>query len=287
MTRFAGALLLWMFCIAAQAELLIMEVVPLKHRLADDLVPTLRELVAEGGTVTGLNNQIIIRSTPANLADLKHVLEGLDTRQQQLRITVRQNVGDSSQGAADALAAHVRAGPAEVAAGLGGPGDAPGAGLRYQGEHAGVSVESYRTHGQDERASSHFVMAIEGTPAYIATGVSVPLPESSAVITPYGANVQQSLNYRNVGSGVYVTPRLAGDDVTLEISPYNEQLAARGGGVIAERSVNTVVRGRLGEWLPLGGASTASHDSSRSELTTTERHADEAYDVWVKVEVAP
>lgn len=287
MTRLATALLLCVLCSAALADLLVMEVIPLKHRLANDLVPTLRELVAEGGTVTGLDNQVIIRSTPANLADLKQVLAGLDTRQQQLRITVRQNVGNASQGAADALAAHLRAGQAEVAAGLGGPGDAPGAAVRYQGEHAGASVESYRTHGRDERASSHFVLAIEGTPAYIATGRSVPLPQSSALLTPYGANVQQSLEYRKVGSGVYVTPRLAGDEVTLEISPYNDQLAREGGGMTAERGVDTVVRGRLGEWLPLGGATSASHDSSNSELTRTERRDDQAYDVWVKVEVAP
>ncbi len=287
MTRTSTALVLLVLCIAAHADLLVMEVVPLKHRLANDLVPTLRELVAEGGTVTGLNNQLVIRSTPANLADLKHVLRGLDVRQQQLRITVRQNVQGASQQAADALAAHLRAGGAEIAAGMGGPGDAPGAAMHYQGEQAGVSVESYRSHGQDDRASTHFVMAIEGTPAYITTGQSLPLPQTSAVVTPYGANIQQSLDYRNVGSGVYVTPRLAGDEVTLDISPYSEQLNRQGRGMIDERNVNTVVRGRLGEWLPLGGATSASHDSSGSELTSTARSDTQAYDVWVKVEVAP
>lgn len=287
MTRFGTALVLLFVSVAARADLLVMEVVPLKHRLADDLLPTLRELVATGGTVTGLNNQLVIRSTPANLADLKQVLAGLDVRQQQLRITVRQNVQGASQLAADQLAARLRVGGAEVAAGRGGPGEAPGAAIRYQGEQSGVSVESYRTHGQDDRASTHFVTAIEGTPAYIATGQSLALPQTSALVTPYGANIQESLNYRNVGSGVYVTARLAGAEVTLEISPYSEQLNRHGGGLIDERSVNTVVRGHLGEWLPLGGASDASHDARRSELTSTERRDTQAYEVWVKVEVAP
>ena len=287
MTRLGTALVWLLLSVAAHADLLVMEVVPLKHRLAIDLLPTLRELVAAGGTVTGLNNQLVIRSTPANLADLKQVLAGLDVRQQQLRITVRQNVQGASQDAADQLAARLRVAGAEVAAGMGGPGGAPGAAIRYQGDTAGVSVESYRTHGQDDRASAHFVTAIEGTPAYITTGQSLPLPQTSAVVTPYGANIQQSLNYRNVGSGVYVTPRLAGDEVTLEISPYSEQLNRQGGGVIDERSVNTVVRGRLGQWLPLGGATSASHDASRSDLRSTERRDTQAYDVWVKVEIAP
>ena len=287
MTRARLAALLLVFSAIARADLLVMEVIPLKHRLVTDLLPTLRELVADGGSVTGLNNQLIIRTTPANLADLKHVIEGLDQRQRQLRISVRQNVQDTTQAAADGLAARVQLGNAQADVGMGGPGDAPGAAIRYAGDKAGVSVETYRTHGEDDRASTHFVSAIEGTPAFIGTGQSLPLPQSSAVITPYGANVQESLAYRNVGSGVYVTPRLAGEEVTLEISPYSQQLDSRGGGMIDERGINTVVRGRLGEWLPLGGATGASHDHAVSELHSTARAESQAYDAWVKVEVVP
>ncbi len=287
MKRFGSALLLLFVSIAVHAELLVLEVVPLKHRLANDLLPTLRELVAEGGSVTGLNNQLIIRTTPANLAELKQVLASIDQRQQQLRITVRQNVQGDSQAAADGIAARLHAGDAEIAAGMGGPGGPGGAAIRYQGEHGGVSVERYRTQDRDDRASTHFVTAIEGTPAFITTGQSLPLPQTSAVVTPFGAQLQQSLDYRNVGSGVYVTPRLHGDEVTLVISPYNEQLTRQGGGMIDERNVNTVLRGRLGEWLPLGGASSASHDARGGDLTSTTRHDAQAYEVWVKVEVAP
>ncbi len=57
--------------------------------------------------------------------------------------------------------------------------------------------------------------------------------------------------------------------------------------VAADFSVNTVLRGRLGEWLPLGGASSASHDARGGDLTSTTRHDAQAYEVWVKVEVAP
>ena len=287
MNRFGSALALLAFSLVTRADLMVMEVVPLKHRLAADLLPTLRELVIEGGTVSGLDRQLVIRTTPANLADLKHVLAGLDTRQRQLRIVVRQNVQDATQQAADQLAARLRVGTSDVALGASGPGDAPGAAISVAGEHAGASIESYRTQGQDDLASTHFVSAIEGTPAYIATGQAVPLPQTSALVTPYGANVQQSLDYHNVGSGVYVTARLAGEEVTLEISPYSEQIDRRGGGMIAERKVNTVVRGRLGAWLPLGGATSASHDQRGSELTRTAHAQSAAYEVWVKVEVTP
>ena len=287
MSRFRCALALLAVSLVTRADLMVMEVVPLKHRLAADLLPTLRELVVEGGTVSGLSQQLVIRTTPANLADLKHVLAGLDTRQRQLRIVVRQNVQDASQQSADQLAARMRIGNGEVAVGASDPGDAAGAAISIAGAQAGASIEAYRTHDQEDLASTHFVSAIEGTPAYIATGQAVPLPQTSALVTPYGATVQQALDYRNVGSGVYVTPRLAGDEVTLEISPYSQQLDRRGGGMIAEHEVNTVVRGRLGAWLPLGGATSASHDQRGSELTSTAHAQSAAYEVWVKVEVTP
>ena len=287
MNRIAGMLVLLTFSLLAHADLMIMEVVPLKHRLATDVLPILSALVVEGGSVSALDQKLVIRTTPANLAELKAVLAGVDTRQRQLRIVVRQNVQDGSQQAADQLAARIRAGNTDTTLGVSGPGDAPGAAISIAGAQVGARIETYRTQDRDDVASTHFISAIEGVAAYIATGQAVPLPQTSAVVTPYGANVQQSLDYRSVGSGVYVTPRLAGDDVTLEISPYSQQLDRRGGGMIAERSANTVVRGRLGEWLPLAGATSASHDQGNSELSTTTHAQSTTYEVWVKVEVTP
>ena len=287
MNQIGRLLVLLTLSLRAYADLMIVEVLPLKHRLAADVEPTLRALVVEGGTVSAIDQKLVIRTTPANLAELKAVLASVDTRQRQLRIVVRQNVRDASQQASDQLAARIRTNHGDAILGSISPGDAPGAAVSIAGSEVGASFDSYRTHDRDDVASTHFVSAIEGVPAYIATGQAVPLPQTSAVVTPYGANVQQSLDYRSVGSGVYVTPRLAGEDVTLEISPYSQQFDRRGGGMIAERSVNTVVRGRLGVWLPLAGATSASHDQGHSILSSTNNTDATAYEVWVKVEVTP
>ena len=104
---------------------MVMEIVPLRHRLVDDLVPTLRALLAPGGTVTGLQDQLVIRTTPENLAELKRVLGALDTKLRTLRITVRQDVEAHSRLREDEFSARVRAG--DAAARVGGPGRGPGA----------------------------------------------------------------------------------------------------------------------------------------------------------------
>lgn len=285
MTRLAMACVLWLAAGLAAADLMVMEVVPLRHRLINDVLPTLQPLVVEGGSVTGLGDQLVIHTTPANLAAIKEVLAAIDTRQHNLRITVRQDVHGHTQTRANSLSARLNQG--DVGAGIGGPGGGPGASLHYGDGADGVAIESYATHTRDDSANTHFVNAIEGSPAFIGGGQSVPTGQRVAELTPYGAHVRATLEYRNVGAGFYVTPRVAGDEVTLEISPYADRVDRNGGGVIDQHGLNTVVRGRVGEWIALGGASAASTSDGNRELYATDRAHSDVYDVWVKVEVQP
>ena len=59
---------------AAHAQQIVLEVIPLHYRNAEEIIPVLEPLVARGGTISGLNNQLILRTTPDNLAEIKHVL---------------------------------------------------------------------------------------------------------------------------------------------------------------------------------------------------------------------
>jgi len=60
---------------AAQGSL---EIIPLRHRTAEQVLPTLRPLMEPGATLTGQGTQLIVRTSPANLAELKRALEELD-----------------------------------------------------------------------------------------------------------------------------------------------------------------------------------------------------------------
>ena len=50
------------------------EVIALQHRTAEQLIPTVRPLVAPGGAVTGMQSSLIIRSTRANIEDIKRIV---------------------------------------------------------------------------------------------------------------------------------------------------------------------------------------------------------------------
>src|SRR5205807_8255459 len=66
-----------------------LERIPLRHRTADQVLPALQPLVEPGGALTGQAGQIIVRASPANLAESKRALEAIDRPLRRLQISVR------------------------------------------------------------------------------------------------------------------------------------------------------------------------------------------------------
>jgi hypothetical protein len=70
---------------------LVVEVISLRYRTAQELIPILQPMVAREGSLSGLQSQLIVRTTPANLEDIKRILASVDVMPRQLLITVRQD----------------------------------------------------------------------------------------------------------------------------------------------------------------------------------------------------
>lgn len=66
-----------------------LEIIPLRHRTVEQVLPVLRPLLEPGGTLSGTSNQLFIRASPANVADIRRVLEALDQPLRRLQISVR------------------------------------------------------------------------------------------------------------------------------------------------------------------------------------------------------
>lgn len=269
----------------AAAERLVLEVIELQHRLVRDIVPVVQPILAPGGTLTGTANRLIVRTTPENLAEVRQVVAALDTRLRQLRITVTQDVAAVVQTREDALAGQVQAG--DFAAGIGAAGP-PGALPDDGGAQASLHYSTARTRSRNDSANLHYVVGMEGAPAWIATGAEIPLPYAQSTVTPFGAGVASGIAYRQVSSGFYVTPRVQGDGtLVLEVAPELQRAAPDGSGLIASRGAATTVTGRLGEWIAIGGASIAEGGTDAELLARTRRQGDNSYAVWIRVEEQP
>lgn len=120
-----------------------LEIIPLRHRTADQVLPALRPLLEPGGTLSAHGNQLLVRTSPANLAELRRALDAIDRPARRLQISVRFD--DAAYGARRDL-------------GASGSVDSRGARVVITGQEAGTMG--------NERVDQR-VQVLDGAPAFI------------------------------------------------------------------------------------------------------------------------
>jgi hypothetical protein len=262
--RLAG-LLAMLLAAPAPAQQSVLEVITLKYRTAEQVIPLLQPFVDRDGSLSGMQNQLIVRTSPANLAELRRILDQVDSRPRQLLITVRQDVDLATARREADLSGRVGIGDSTSIAVPGNRGRSDG--LILQGGSGNTFVRG-RISARDVVASDanmQRVQVLEGNVAFIRAGQSVPVPSQQVVQTPYGTQIVQSTQFRDFNTGFQVLPRVSGDTVTVEINPQRER-PGRYPGTGNVQSVSTVVSAPLGEWMEIGGASEVGSMQSSGNL---------------------
>ena len=224
-----------------------LEIIPLRHRTVDQVLPVLQPLLEPGATLSGSRGQLFLRATPGNVAEIKRALEAIDRPAKRLQISVRFD---------DALERERRA--------VGASGT-----IGSAGAHVDITAVDSRRSGA-ERVDQR-LQVLEGSRAVIFTGQSRPLR------VPGGTEIQ------DISTGIEVTPRMSGGQVLLEVAPQRETPGAYPGSVQGQRLATTVTA-RLGEWVEIGGTASASARDDRSIGAARNVRASESRRVWVKVE---
>ena len=266
------------------AQEMTMEIITLQHRSTDDVVQILRPLVTPGGTVTGMTNQLIIKTTPENMAELKRVLESMDRTPRRLLISVRQDSAGMSHRQEQALSGKYSQG--DVTTEIKESSHAH-EGLVVSGRDDKGNVVRYRvqdTIADSNDQNSFRVQATEGYPALINVGQSIPVPNRTTYVTPNGVVVNDATEYVDATSGFYVLPRLNGDQVTLLVAPSLSKVAPGKAPVFDVQNVETTATGRLGEWLEIGGINQASSDNNRRIISSSNRQGQLSNTILIKVD---
>jgi type II secretory pathway component GspD/PulD (secretin) len=232
----------------AWAQQTVLEVIPLNYRRAEDVIPVLRPLLPPQGSVSGLNNQLIVRTTPQNLEEIKRILATIDAAPRRLMVSVRQDADleRSQRGAQVSGRAQVGDNVTVTVPGRPAP---PGATAQVDGVRARV----YSSEAQNTDRVSQQVQVLEGGRAFIRVGQSVPVRSREYVDTPSGRRVIETTGFQDADTGFFVVPRVSGDTVTLEISTANDSLRSPVTGATNVQRVQTMVSGRLGEWIEIAG----------------------------------
>lgn len=233
-----------------------LEIISLRHRTAEDVLPTLRPLLEPGGTLSAHGHQLFVRASPANVAELRRLLDSIDRPQRRLLISVRFD---------DSLGASSRAVGASGRIGTG------GSRIEVQADERSTSTNDRI----DQR-----VQVLEGGRAMIYTGQSRGVPQRQMIRTPAGVVAQETIVVQDRATGFEVVPRLSGDAVQLEIAPQRES------GERFQR-IATTMQARLGEWVEVGGAATAGARSDHGVLSSGRSSVEESRRVWLRVEALP
>lgn len=229
-----------------------LEVIQLQHRSAEDVIPILRPFLNEQGVLTGTGNQLIVRTTPENLAQLRDILKRVDTTPRRLIITVKQNIDGSDSNSDVQVSGRARTGSGvSVAAPDRGRG---GASIEYGDANTRLRTRALSTNSRSADTDTQQIQVLEGHEALIQIGQSVPMLEQSVTTSGGAPAVEDQLAYKDVMRGFYVLPHINGDQVTLDVSPYQDKLSQEQGGAIDVQRMHTTVSGRLGAWLEIGGS---------------------------------
>lgn len=229
------------------------EVFSLHSRNAQSLLPALRPHLASDTTISAHGNQLIVRGSEQQIAQVKALLRELDTPPQSVLISLRFDSESSGE----------RAGGS-----IGGTVDAAGARAR---------VRVYSSDSATSNAGQSQVRGLAGAPARFSETVLVPIQDRTVWAGAESSGVQTRTALLRLDEGFYVTPYLRGDRVELEIS-----VASRNG--LAQRRIVTTVAGALGEWIPLAGASDARQSQERAYVLRSEDAHRREHLAWIRVQ---
>jgi len=258
--KFALALCL-LLAVAPLSAQQALEIIPLRHATVEQVLPALQPLLEPGGTLTGQSGQLIVRTSPQNLAELRRALEAIDRAPRRLMISVRFD--DATQASREAFGAAGRVGSGRT--------DVE---LRAQGREA-----------RSEERVDQRLQVMEGGRGTIYTGQARAVPQRQIIRTPAGVIAQDTLVLQETASGFQVVPRLSGERVFLEIAPQRESFSdAAAPGSVQSSRIATSASGPLGEWFELGGLAASAARDERGLASVSRSGSSESRRVWVKVE---
>ena len=259
-------LALFLFSIGSIANETVMEIIPLSNRPASEIHPIVAPLLDASDSLIPNGFNLIVKTTPAKLRELKAVIKKLDNALTNLTITVVQTQDFNAE---------------QLNAGLGidinfvvnNPSQSQGyVEGRYQQQHRQNNIDNQQV-----------LMTLEGTAAHIKVGSHHPIKQTQVYYSAFGERiVNQQTQLIEASTGFVVLPRLNGEQVILEISPWSDSV--QNNGNINTQEVTTTLKAHLGEWVEIGSVNQQHNSETTENLSYQQKAQTKRLRILVKVE---
>lgn len=268
MAKLFNTLLLVLLSVGNAAADYPLEIIDLKGRPAKDVVPLIKPFAGPDGTVVGKDNKLIVRAAPDRMREIRKILAEIDRPLRRLMISVRRGYPQERTGQRFAYGTNLETGDNERRARLRTGQPVPRSGVS-------VHASGLKYHTRRQQDVTQKVQTLEGSPAFIKTGRSVPIQNTAGGRWARGTYTY----YRDAVTGFYVVPRLDGEQVTLAIHQQAETPSHRYPQADMQfefQEAQTVIRGRLGEWITIAGVdSSAERDQRDGRVRASTRHKED------------
>ena len=235
--------------------------IQLRNRPAVEVIPIVEPMLGVDDAITGQGFKIFLRSSAETLDQVMAMIE-------TLQISVFQG-SDRDLRAVDISGnIQIQSGDTSVSIGT------------NRNKTSSINISSTRSRLQNNPI--HQLRLTEGQEGYIETGEQIPYFSGVNWILPKAAG--GGIEYRDVTTGFYVLPRIHGENVTLQVSPFRNSQSKSRGGNIETLHANTTITGRISEWLLIGGATeqTKASQSGIGSYSSTKSRNNTS--IWIKAD---
>ena len=255
--------------------------IQLLNRPAEEIIPIVKPMLGPGDAITGKGFKLFLRSSPQTLAQIQDMIGNLDIAANMLQISIFQ--GSERELRALNISGNVEIKSGATRLNIGANKNTSAGNISYSTGNASGSINTTSTHARLENNPIHRLRVTEGTEAYIETGEQIPYFSGISGIVPDAAG--GGSGYTNVTTGFYVLPRIHGDNVTLQVSPFKNTPSKAHGGSIETLHANTTISGPIGEWLLIGGTTEQIKRSQSSIGSYSSTQSRNNASVWIKADL--
>lgn len=263
---------------ATHADTNTVHIYTVQHQIAESLLPAIDDILLSGESVNAYNNELVVNASSVSQQKVAQLLQAIDKPLRNILISVRNNNTGSSTDNNTSVSGGIRTG--DVYLGAGGPvyREKRNGGAVIQSN--GVRIQSNHETRQTSTQQEQRLRGIEGSPSWISTGQAIPYRSTDQ----WG---NSTMEYQNADSGFYVTARIMGDRVQLDISTSDDKLSEdprqRRRGIIDTQRLQTTTSGRVGEWISLGGINLQGDNESHSYTNNSSNTGANIVGISVKV----
>jgi type II secretory pathway component GspD/PulD (secretin) len=243
----------------------------LQYRFAEEILPSIEEMVGQYGTASAIQNQLIVRTDSKTMADIEQTVSALDMPRENFKIRVKRQNNLTGTSSNSVIQGRTRIGNVTIATG----NDA-----RYRRDGTNISLENNQTRSQ--KTSEQFIQVTDGAPAYISVGESVPYTSEWVLLTQRYAVVQTNTEFIEIGTGFTVRARSIGNQIELDITPTFSRLKQHGS--VEFEQLTSTVRVYRNEWVNIGGIMQENDDVSRTILSSKNASSQANNQLFIRVE---